>query len=878
METLLVYLVVLAMAVRAHKDQMCPKRCVCQVLNPNLATLCDKKGLLFVPPNINRRTVELRLGDNFITGVKRRDFANMTKLVDLTLSRNTIGAVAPHAFNDLENLRALHLDSNRLTRITNDTFSGMSKLHHLILNNNQLTYIHLEAFNDLLALEELDLSYNNLESVPWVAVQRMTSLHTLSLDHNMIEAIPEGTFTSLLKLKRLDVTSNKLQKLPPDPVFQRAGVLATSGVLGPSSFALSFGGNPLRCNCELLWLRRLRREDDLETCAAPQHLAGRYFWTVSEEEFLCEPPLITRHSPPITRALEGQRVALRCKARGDPDPVIHWIAPDGRLVSNSSRAAVLADGTLDILISTVKDSGAFTCVASNPSGEAQQSVELLIAKLPHIANDTAGLDLEPDPGSSIIATATRNGGADGGGGQGGGGTKGAAGEKRVVIAEATSSSALIKFNFQRSIPGIRMFQIQYNGTYDDSLIYRMIPPTSKNILVNNLAAGTTYDLCVLAIYDDAVTTLTATRVIGCVRFATDPQHLRCHFMQSQFLGGTIVVIIGGVIVASVLSFIIFLIVRYRVCQQGGAGDKGLEMGVLGSGSASRGGAEPLGCALIKSMSKQVLGQDRDGKCRKVSPQPPTEGVVPPPSSSSSSSASAAPPPPPPPRPAKAPKPDCTVTTSAASHSWHPASPNPLRSQRNPSQLQTGAPKPTPPPPSSSSSSSSSCSAIGAPTVHHTDVQIAVELDNANRNNSAGLGIGVRGFHSAAGGGATRPLSLAPTLPPPRAAVRLCSTMVRVPRRPNPEVLISYQTLPAGCVRVSRRRHSLHVDACRGIAGGPRYVTLPNSPQQPPGGSGSLRSQRSLSMSGDLPHIKSTEQLLGARDTLSRSEWLLESTL
>lgn len=53
-------------------------------------------------------------------------------------------------------------------------------------------------------------------------------------------------------------------------------------------------------------------------------------------------------------------MTLRCKARGDPDPIIHWIAPDGRLMSNSSRAAVHTDGTLDILISTVKDSGLFT--------------------------------------------------------------------------------------------------------------------------------------------------------------------------------------------------------------------------------------------------------------------------------------------------------------------------------------------------------------------------------------------------------------------------------------------------------------------------------------------------------------------------------------
>lgn len=155
----------------------------------------------------------------------------MTRLVDLTLSRNTISFITPHAFNDLENLRALHLNrygfanrlihvydvigialinvrcyslflkllkccffsisslslslslSNRLTRIGNDTFSGMTKLHHLILNNNQLMLIHQGAFNDLLALEELDLSYNNLDSIPWESIQVRISLNCSSISN-----------------------------------------------------------------------------------------------------------------------------------------------------------------------------------------------------------------------------------------------------------------------------------------------------------------------------------------------------------------------------------------------------------------------------------------------------------------------------------------------------------------------------------------------------------------------------------------------------------------------------------------------------------------------------------------------------------------------
>lgn len=96
------------------------------------------------------------------------------------------------------------------------------------------------------------------------------------------------------------------------------------------------------------------------------------------------------------------------------------------------------------------------------------------------------------------------------------------------------------------------------------LVHRMIPPSSKNFLVNNLAAGTQYDLCVLAIYDDVITSLTATRVVGCVQFTTESEYMRCHFMQSQFLGGTMIIIIGGIIVASVLVFIIILMIRYKV--------------------------------------------------------------------------------------------------------------------------------------------------------------------------------------------------------------------------------------------------------------------------------------------------------------------------
>lgn len=84
-------------------------------------------------------------------------------------------------------------------------------------------------------------------------------------------------------IHRLDMTSNKLKKIPPDPLFLRIPVYAKSKGSPLTSLVLSFGGNPLHCNCELLWLRRLTREDDLETCASPPDLSAKYFWTIPEE-------------------------------------------------------------------------------------------------------------------------------------------------------------------------------------------------------------------------------------------------------------------------------------------------------------------------------------------------------------------------------------------------------------------------------------------------------------------------------------------------------------------------------------------------------------------------------------------------------------------
>ncbi|XP_053545060.1 leucine-rich repeat and fibronectin type III domain-containing protein 1-like [Bombina bombina] len=576
--------------------QYCPGRCICQTNSPTLTMLCAKTGLLFVPPAIDRRTVELRLTDNFITIIRRKDFANMTNLVHLTLSRNTISQIVPLAFSDLRSLRALHMNSNRLSALRHEHFHGLGNLRHLILGNNQISSVQPGAFNEFLStVEDLDLSYNNLEELPWEDIGQMVNLNTLTLDHNLIDYIAEGTFTMLLKLVRLDMTSNRLHKLPPDNLFLRSQVLANTRGSSSSNLAISFGGNPLHCNCELLWLRRLTREDDLETCASPEQLTDKYFWSIQEEEFICEPPLITRHYASKPFVMEGQSVNLKCKAVGDPEPSVHWIGPDGKLIHNSTRVVAHDNGTLDIIITTLKDNGAFTCIASNAAGETTAPVDLSIVPLPLLVNNTAHMK-EPDPGSSDITTSTKSGFND---------TKNMQ-DRRIVVDKLKSTSVLIQWPSERHIPGIRMYQIQYNSSLDDSLVYRMIPPSNRSFLVNDLAPGREYDLCVLAVYDDGMTSLTATRVVGCVQFHTKEESGQCQPLHTQFLGGTMIIIIGGIIVASVLVFIIILMIRYKVYSGQEEGGKARVSNVYSQTNGQQAMACANSCAKLGENSYEPL--------------------------------------------------------------------------------------------------------------------------------------------------------------------------------------------------------------------------------------------------------------------------------
>lgn len=84
--------------------------------------------------------------------------------------------------------------------------------------------------------------------------------------------------------------------------------------------------------------------------------------------------------------------------------------------------------------------------------------------------------------------------------------------------------------------------------------------------MTNLVSGVQYDVCVLAAWEDTATTLTATNVLGCAHFFTENGFPICQPLPRHLLGGTMILVVGCIIVATLLVFIIFLMVRYKTSE------------------------------------------------------------------------------------------------------------------------------------------------------------------------------------------------------------------------------------------------------------------------------------------------------------------------
>ncbi|KAM6292462.1 roundabout homolog 2 isoform 5-T5 [Porphyrio hochstetteri] len=91
------------------------------------------------------------------------------------------------------------------------------------------------------------------------------------------------------------------------------------------------------------------------------------------------PPIILQGPINQTLAVDGTAL-LKCKATGDPLPVISWLKEGFTFLGRDPRTSIQDQGTLQIKTLRLSDTGTYTCVATSSSGETSWSAVLEVTE------------------------------------------------------------------------------------------------------------------------------------------------------------------------------------------------------------------------------------------------------------------------------------------------------------------------------------------------------------------------------------------------------------------------------------------------------------------------------------------------------------------
>ncbi|CAB1326629.1 unnamed protein product [Coregonus sp. 'balchen'] len=316
-----------------------------------------------------------------LTSISGQTLSYLRSLVTLRLRQLSIPTLEDQNFRKLTNLRGLEIDNwPYLEYISPLSFQGLD-LYWLSITNSNITSVPSSSFRNLIHLTHLNLSYNPITTLePW-AFRDLLRLKELIMVNTGLATVEPHSLGGLRQIRVLNFSSNDLQTLE-ERSFHSVNSLET----------LRVDGNPLLCDCRLLWILQRRKtlnfDGRVPVCAGPVEVQGNSLSTFTDsalfDHFTCQKPKIRNRKLQQVTAREGQPVSFLCSAVGEPTPNIMWISPQRRLITAKSngRITVLPGGTLEIRYAQVTDSGTYMCIASNAGGNDTYFAVLTVRGVP----------------------------------------------------------------------------------------------------------------------------------------------------------------------------------------------------------------------------------------------------------------------------------------------------------------------------------------------------------------------------------------------------------------------------------------------------------------------------------------------------------------
>lgn len=288
------------------------------VLSGNRITHLER-GLLRTAKHLK----ELVLDNNQLLEIPSAVLSDAIGLHFLVLSQNLIYSVDEGSMPNLPELQSLSIDGNVIRDIHHAALTGLPSLERLDLSDNNFTNIPTASLSKLSNLTWLKLSGNFLEKIPPVAFRGLFQLKHIHLDRlDMLTKIDVRAFVDNINLERIWLNDNIAMKSIPTRLFHgnpkivhisiKNNALTTVEAIHfplDQLRLLQLGGNPLECNCSLLWLWHLAQDQkkvpiiqsnqtngipselhidshDIN-CAGPETLLGKRLLDVSQSEINC---------------------------------------------------------------------------------------------------------------------------------------------------------------------------------------------------------------------------------------------------------------------------------------------------------------------------------------------------------------------------------------------------------------------------------------------------------------------------------------------------------------------------------------------------------------------------------------------------------------
>ena len=310
--------------------------------------------------------VHLEIRNNFLTdtivSLKENGLAYLT---DLNLSKNDI--------TDLY-MKKENINSVRIT---------MFRMEHLDLSRNNISFLDSQTFCHLQMLKNLYLANNRLQYIHPLLFSCLPSLKVLHIQNNLLGFLPYNLFLNLNNLDRVYLHGNRWSCS-----CSKHGLQQYKHLLLGESKIVADREEPMCYNASAIIVKSMAN------------------FLLDENVVLC--PTVKLELPLLYNIsiLTTDSVLLHCNSSSSLLTSIYWITPHGIMVNKrqpfynpiqlndstfkqqlyikahptymTSSIEVLPDGSLVIKNMRHYLSGAYTCVAWNPSGNASFTVHVSV--------------------------------------------------------------------------------------------------------------------------------------------------------------------------------------------------------------------------------------------------------------------------------------------------------------------------------------------------------------------------------------------------------------------------------------------------------------------------------------------------------------------